>query len=219
MERSFASSRRTASNIGFQGEFVECAGREGERPDFAFTRKLRTRLQSGGGGRRIALSGSLDNGRFMIPDYFAAQVQTNARGILADPAASQKGPWPGLRRRRGARAGARAIIFHCRIGNSTPKKIAMSLSPDQIRQVAQLARLQLQPEQEEHTARQLSSILAMVGQLSAAATDAVEPMAHPLDMQQRLRPDAVTEQNQREAFQAIAPAVDRGLYLVPKVIE
>jgi aspartyl-tRNA(Asn)/glutamyl-tRNA(Gln) amidotransferase subunit C len=95
----------------------------------------------------------------------------------------------------------------------------MSLSADQIRQVAQLARLELKAEHTDHYARQLSNILALVDQLSQTPTDAVAPMAHPLDMHQRLRPDAVTEPNQREAFQAIAPAVENGLYLVPKVIE
>ena len=95
----------------------------------------------------------------------------------------------------------------------------MSLSPEQVKQVAHLARLSLPPEKVEPYARQLSNILDMVGQLSNAATDNVAPMAHPLDMVQRLRPDAVTEDNRREAFQAIAPAVDNGLYLVPKVIE
>lgn len=95
----------------------------------------------------------------------------------------------------------------------------MSLTADQIRQVAHLARLELQPEQTEHYARQLSNILAMVGELSRVDTAQVSPMAHPLDMQQRLRADAVTEANLREQFQAIAPAVENGLYLVPKVIE
>lgn len=95
----------------------------------------------------------------------------------------------------------------------------MSLSPENIKQVAHLARLELRPEQVEPYAAQLSNILALVDQLSAAATAGVEPMAHPLDMHQRLRPDAVTQADQRAAFQAIAPEVDSGLYLVPKVIE
>jgi len=95
----------------------------------------------------------------------------------------------------------------------------MSLSPEQVRQVAHLARLQLNPSLTEAYATQLSNILDLVGQLSAAKTEGVGPMAHPLDMTQRLRPDAVTQSDQREAFQAIAPAVQDGLYLVPKVIE
>lgn len=95
----------------------------------------------------------------------------------------------------------------------------MSLSNEQIKQIAHLARLQLRPEQVEPYARQLSNIFDMVGQLSQAQTDGVAAMAHPLEMTQRLRPDVVTEANQREVFQAHAPAVQDGLYLVPKVIE
>lgn len=95
----------------------------------------------------------------------------------------------------------------------------MALTVDQIRQVAHLARLELPSEQVEKYARELSNILEMVGQLARAETGSTEPMAHPLDMTQRLRPDAVTETDRREAFQAHAPKVEHGLYLVPKVIE
>jgi aspartyl-tRNA(Asn)/glutamyl-tRNA(Gln) amidotransferase subunit C len=95
----------------------------------------------------------------------------------------------------------------------------MSLSPDQVRQVAHLARLELKNEQVEHYATQLSNILGMVDRLTAVNTDGVSVMAHPLDMVQRLRPDVVTETDQREAFQEHAPAVQDGLFLVPKVIE
>lgn len=95
----------------------------------------------------------------------------------------------------------------------------MSLSADQIRQVAQLARLELKPEQVEAYARQLSNIFDLVGQLSKADTQGVAEMAHPLGMTQRLRPDVVTETDQRDVFQEHAPAVQDGLFLVPKVIE
>ena len=95
----------------------------------------------------------------------------------------------------------------------------MSLTGDQIKQVAHLARLELKPEQVEKYARELSNILEMVGQLVRADTSGTEPMAHPLDMSQRLRADTVTEPNRREAFQAHAPSVKHGLYIVPKVIE
>ncbi|WP_020648981.1 Asp-tRNA(Asn)/Glu-tRNA(Gln) amidotransferase subunit GatC [Solimonas variicoloris] len=95
----------------------------------------------------------------------------------------------------------------------------MSLSPENVKQVAHLARLELPAEKIGPYAQQLSNILDLVGQLSGADTAGVEPMAHPLDMHQRLRADAVTEPDRREAFQAIAPEVDNGLYLVPKVIE
>jgi aspartyl-tRNA(Asn)/glutamyl-tRNA(Gln) amidotransferase subunit C len=95
----------------------------------------------------------------------------------------------------------------------------MSLTADQIRQVAHLARLELKPEMTDAYARQLSNIMQMVGQLTQADTANVLPMAHPLDMHQRLRSDTVTAPNLREAFQAIAPATENGLYLVPKVLE
>lgn len=95
----------------------------------------------------------------------------------------------------------------------------MSLTPDQVRKVASLARLQLEDARVDGYARELSGILDMVAALEAAATDDAAPMAHPLDLHARLRADAVTENNQREAFQAIAPAVENGVYLVPKVIE
>lgn len=95
----------------------------------------------------------------------------------------------------------------------------MSLSPEQVRQVAHLARLQLNPEQVEGYARQLSDILEMVDRLSSANTADVAPMAHPLEMTQRLRVDAVSEPDRRDEYQAIAPQVQDGLYLVPKVIE
>ena len=68
-------------------------------------------------------------------------------------------------------------------------------------------------------ARELSNILEMVGQLAASDTGSALPMAHPLDMVQRLRPDVVTESDRRETFQAHAPKTQHGLYIVPKVIE
>jgi aspartyl-tRNA(Asn)/glutamyl-tRNA(Gln) amidotransferase subunit C len=74
-------------------------------------------------------------------------------------------------------------------------------------------------EQVSALEKDLGNILDLVDQLAAADTDSVEPMAHPLNAVQRLRADEVTETNQREAFQAIAPATENGLYLVPRVIE
>lgn len=95
----------------------------------------------------------------------------------------------------------------------------MSLSPEQVAQVAHLARLEIQTEQVAKYAGELSNILEMVDQLAQAEVGDASPMAHPLDMVQRLRPDAVTESDQREVFQSIAPSTEAGLYLVPKVIE
>ena len=95
----------------------------------------------------------------------------------------------------------------------------MTISREDIEKVAVLARIRLDEEQIPALENDLGNILSLVDQLSAADTDNVEPLAHPLDAVQRLRPDEVTETNQREAFQAIAPATEDGLYLVPRVIE
>jgi len=80
-------------------------------------------------------------------------------------------------------------------------------------------RIRLDDEQIPALENDLSNILSLVDQLSAANTDNVEPLAHPLDAVQRLRADEITESNQREAFQATAPATENGLYLVPRVID
>jgi len=96
----------------------------------------------------------------------------------------------------------------------------MTLTPQQIQNIAQLARLDLTPKQASAYAASLTTIMEMVGQLEAAETSNVTPMAHPLTGQvQRLRPDAVTSGNQRELYQRNAPQVEAGLYLVPRVIE
>jgi|TARA_Y100000589_G_scaffold278939_1_gene274638 aspartyl-tRNA(Asn)/glutamyl-tRNA(Gln) amidotransferase subunit C len=95
----------------------------------------------------------------------------------------------------------------------------VSISREDIEKVALLARIRVDDAQIPALEKDLGNILTLVDQLAAADTDNVEPMAHPLDAVQRLRPDEVTESNQREAFQAIAPATENGLYLVPKVIE
>jgi aspartyl-tRNA(Asn)/glutamyl-tRNA(Gln) amidotransferase subunit C len=95
----------------------------------------------------------------------------------------------------------------------------MSLSDKEVRDVAHLARLAVNDDDVPRYASELSKILDLVGELEAAPTDAVAPMAHPLDISQRLRTDEVAETNQREAFQALAPATEAGMYLVPRVIE
>ena len=95
----------------------------------------------------------------------------------------------------------------------------MSLDKDQVQHIAMLARLRLADDEFAETVDKLSRIVDFVDQLSKAATQDVVPMAHPLDASQRLRPDEVTEQDDRDRFQANAPLVRDGLYLVPKVIE
>ncbi len=96
----------------------------------------------------------------------------------------------------------------------------MSLTPKQIESIAQLARLELKPEEVGPYTTSLTSILDMVSQLEQAQTADAEPMAHPLTGQvQRLRADAITSGNARDLYQRNAPQVEAGLYLVPRVIE
>lgn len=95
----------------------------------------------------------------------------------------------------------------------------MTISRKDIEKVAVLARIQVDDGQVSALEKDLGNILHLVDQLSAADTESVEPLAHPLDAVQRLRPDEVTETDQRAEFQAIAPATENGLYLVPRVIE
>ena len=95
----------------------------------------------------------------------------------------------------------------------------MTISRKDIEKVAVLARIQVDDEQVSALEKDLGNILDLVDQLSAADTESVEPLAHPLDAVQKLRPDEVTETNQRDAFQACAPETADGLYLVPRVVE
>jgi aspartyl-tRNA(Asn)/glutamyl-tRNA(Gln) amidotransferase subunit C len=95
----------------------------------------------------------------------------------------------------------------------------MAIEQDEIEKIAELARIRIGDEQIGDVTRRITEILSMVDELQAADTAGVEPMANPLDATQRLRSDEVTESNRRDAFQAIAPAVEQGLYLVPKVID
>lgn len=95
----------------------------------------------------------------------------------------------------------------------------MSLSLDDVKRVANLARIEIS-EDEAHTAlAQLSDIFGLIQEMQAVDTSAIKPMSHAQDVMQRLRTDLVTEADQRELFQSIAPKVESGLYLVPKVIE
>ena len=95
----------------------------------------------------------------------------------------------------------------------------MSLNPADVEKIAHLARLAISDQEAEGIAVDLSNILDLVEQMNAVDTQGVTPMAHPLNMSQRLRKDEVSESNQREVFQAIAPQTEAGLYLVPRVIE
>jgi aspartyl-tRNA(Asn)/glutamyl-tRNA(Gln) amidotransferase subunit C len=99
----------------------------------------------------------------------------------------------------------------------------MSLSDDQIRRLARLARIAVQPDEIGAVGERLNRVLGLVDELRAVDTAGIEPMSHALDALlsggQRLRADEVTEADRRADYQAVAPAVERGLYLVPKVLE
>ena len=95
----------------------------------------------------------------------------------------------------------------------------MSLTPDDVQKIAHLAKLGVSDEEASAVAGDLTNILELVEQMQQVDTNDVIPMSHPLHMTQRLRPDEVSENDQREKFQSIAPATENGLYLVPKVIE
>lgn len=95
----------------------------------------------------------------------------------------------------------------------------MSLDTNQVLAIADLARLQIDEKSITDFQTNLSNVLDLVDQLQAVDTTGVEPMAHPMDAVQRLRADVVTEENQREKFQKIAPSTENGHYLVPKVVE
>ena len=100
----------------------------------------------------------------------------------------------------------------------------MSLNQTDVNRIAQLAQLQLSPEQAGKTLEQLNGIFALVEQMRAVDTTGVEPLNHPVEAYEdhialRLRDDVVTEENRRDDYQQVAPAAQDGYYLVPQVIE
>lgn len=95
----------------------------------------------------------------------------------------------------------------------------MALDQDTVKNIAQLARLKIDDSDVEKYRNEISNILDLVAQMDAVDTSGIEPMTHPFDATLRLRADEVTESSQREKFQAVAPSTERGLYLVPKVID
>lgn len=99
----------------------------------------------------------------------------------------------------------------------------MSLTPDQLQRIARLARIEVGPGELQGVTERLNRVLGLIDQLQALDTRGIEPMSHPLDahmaLPPRLRPDQLGEPVRREAYQKGAPAVEQGLYLVPKVIE
>ena len=95
----------------------------------------------------------------------------------------------------------------------------MALDKTEIEKIAHLARLHIGESETEKVATRITDILVLIDQMQSVDTDAVEPLAHPLDLVQRLRADEITEDNQRDRLQKLAPESEDGLYLVPKVLE
>jgi aspartyl-tRNA(Asn)/glutamyl-tRNA(Gln) amidotransferase subunit C len=99
----------------------------------------------------------------------------------------------------------------------------MSLDLEQIRRIARLARIAVSDAEAAATAKRLNGLLGLIDEMQAVDTSGIEPMAHALDAEveiaQRLREDKAIEPDRREDFQALAPAVEGGLYLVPRVVE
>ncbi len=95
----------------------------------------------------------------------------------------------------------------------------MNVTEEVVRNIAELAQLKVDDANIKQLAEGMQNILTLADQMQAINTEGVEPMSNPLDASQRLRSDAVTEGNQRELFQSIAPATEAGLYLVPRVVE
>jgi aspartyl-tRNA(Asn)/glutamyl-tRNA(Gln) amidotransferase subunit C len=112
-----------------------------------------------------------------------------------------------------------AVVGADPLSSVTDRSVAVSLTRQQVEHIANLARLEFDEAEIPDFVAKLGSIVDFVDQLQQADTDSVEPMAHPLDQVQRLRPDEVTEAVDRDAYQNNAPAVADGMYLVPKVIE
>ena len=95
----------------------------------------------------------------------------------------------------------------------------MPLSPADVQRLALLARIEFDAAQGDEVRAKLDAIFAMIGQLNAVGTTGVVPMAHAQDVMLPLRPDTVTETDRRGLYQRVAPAVEQGLYLVPRVVD
>ncbi|MBL4574018.1 MAG: Asp-tRNA(Asn)/Glu-tRNA(Gln) amidotransferase subunit GatC [Gammaproteobacteria bacterium] len=95
----------------------------------------------------------------------------------------------------------------------------MALDKTEVEKIAHLARLHISESETDEVTTRITDILVLIDQMQSVDTEGVEPLAHPLDAVQRLRIDEITEENQRDRLQQLAPASEDGLYLVPKVLE
>ena len=99
------------------------------------------------------------------------------------------------------------------------RRISMALDKTEVEKIAHLARLHINESESEEVTTRITDILTLIDQMQSVDTETVEPLAHPLDVVQRLRADEITEENQRDRLQQLAPASEDGLYLVPKVLD
>ena len=95
----------------------------------------------------------------------------------------------------------------------------MSINKDQIKYLSLLSRMDIQESEINDVEEKLTKIIDFVDQLQSIDTDEIEPMAHPLNQSQRLRADKVVEENNRDKIQKNSKSIERGMYIVPKVIE
>ena len=95
----------------------------------------------------------------------------------------------------------------------------MALDKAEVEKIAHLAQLHISEFETREVTARIIDILALIDQMKSVDTDAIEPLAHPLDLVQRLRADKITEETQRDKLQQLAPASEDGLYLVPKVLD
>ena len=95
----------------------------------------------------------------------------------------------------------------------------MALDKSEVEKIAHLAKLHISESEAEEVTTRITDILALIDQMQSVDTESVEPLAHPVDVVQRLRGDQITEENQRDELQKLAPASEDGLYLVPKVLD
>ena len=116
---------------------------------------------------------------------------------------------------RSGRNGAYDTLRRCQFAPTH----CMSLNLEEVARIAKLARIELSATEADSTREQLNNVLGFIAQLQSIDTKGIEPMAHAVDVVQRLRPDIVSETDRRDAFQSIAPETEAGLYLVPQVIE
>jgi aspartyl-tRNA(Asn)/glutamyl-tRNA(Gln) amidotransferase subunit C len=179
-------------------------------------------LSEGKNESRSRRRGTSFSGAFAASNA-AANVAPNIATNVAPKLAPKLAPKASVSMRRKVinrgGVGQETNVVRCGASQASIPGKSMSVTGDTIREIAQLARLRVDDNELPALTGSFNAILDLFEQLQAAPTDGVEPMANALDARQTLREDLVTEENQREQLQAVAPLVENGLYLVPRVVE